>query len=139
MVTTFGACLQVGRSFACFYPSLGWLFGSFTVLRWQLLPGIVLLQRVLLTAAVALVVVAVARWLTNPDESIWLLHRRVQLLWIGGSCAWSLLVRIGLRRGLVLPDPPRLLLADDKEAALIQRAWQRVPSGRICRGLILSN
>ena len=122
--------LPAGWTLFCLllYPSLGWLFGSFTVLRWQLLPGIVLLQRVLLTAAVALVVVAVARWLTNPDESIWLLHRRVQLLWIGGSCGWSLLVRIGLRRGLVLPDPPRLLLlADDKEAALIQRAWQRVP------------
>ena len=110
------------------YPTLGWLFGSFTVLRWRRLPLLVLLQRVLITAVVALVVVAVARWLTNPSESIWLLHRRVQLLWIGGLTIWTRLVRISLRHGLVLPDPPQLLLvADNFEAVEIQRAWQRVP------------
>ena len=110
------------------YPCLGWLFGSYTVLRWRRLPRLVLLQRVLLTVAVTLVVVAVARWLTNPDDSIWLLHRRVQLLWLGGLCFWSLLVRIGLRRGVVLPEPPQLLLlADNSEAERIQWAWRRVP------------
>ena len=110
------------------YPALGWLFGSYTVLRWRRLPQLVLLQRVLLTVVVTLVVVAVARWLANPAESIWLLHRRVQLLWLCGLCAWSLLVRIGLRRGLVLPDPPEiLLLADSHEALAVQKAWRRVP------------
>ena len=110
------------------YPCLGWLFGSYTVLRWRRLPRLVLLQRVMLTAAVTLVVVAVARWLTNPADSIWLLHRRVQLLWLGGLSVWSLLVRIGLRRGLVLPEPPQLLLlANDGEAEQIQWAWKRVP------------
>ena len=110
------------------YSFLGWLFGSYTVLRWRRLPQLVLLQRVLLTALVTLLVVAVARWVTNPAESIWLLHRRVQLLWLSGVCLWSLLVRIGLRRGLVISDPPQLLLvADTDEAQVIEKAWRRVP------------
>ena len=110
------------------YPSLGWLFGSYTVLRWRHLPQLLLLQRVLLTCVATLVVLAIARWVTNPPESIWLLHRRVQLLWLSGVCLWSLLVRISLRRGLVLPDPPQLLLvADSQEAQIIQQAWSRVP------------
>ena len=110
------------------YPSLGWLFGSYTVLRWRRLPQLQLLQRVLLTCVATLVVVAIARWVINPAESIWLLHRRVQLLWLSGVCIWSLSVRISLRRGLVLPDPPQLLLvADYQEAQVIQQAWRRVP------------
>lgn len=110
------------------YPSLGWLFGSYTVLRWRHLPQLLLLQRVLLTCVATLVALAIARWVTNPPESIWLLHRRVQLLWLSGVCLWSLLVRISLRRGLVLPDPPQLLLvADSQEAQVIQQAWSRVP------------
>ena len=110
------------------YPSLGWLFGSYTVLRWRHLPQLLLLQRVLLTCVATLVVLAIARWVTNPPESIWLLHRRVQLLWLSGVCLWSLLVRISLRRGLVLPDPLQLLLvADSQEAQVIQQAWSRVP------------
>ena len=122
--------LPLGWTLFCLllYPCLGWLFGSYTVLRWRRLPRLVLLQRVVLTAVVTLVVVAVVRWLTNPADSIWLLHRRVQLLWLGGLCLWSLLVRIGLRRGLVLPEPPQLLLlANDGEAEQIQWAWTRVP------------
>ena len=44
------------------YPLLGWLFGSYTVLRWRRLSLAVLLQRLLITAAVSLMVVAMARW-----------------------------------------------------------------------------
>ena len=41
--------------------------------------------------------------------------------------AWSLLVRIALRRGLLLPDAPRLLLlAGDDEMADILQAWSHV-------------
>ena len=105
------------------YPSLGWLFGSYTVLRWRRLPQLQLLQRVLLTCVATLVVVAIARWMINPAESIWLLHRRVQLLWLSGVCIWSLSVRIALRRGLVLPDPPQLLLVAERQEAQIQQAW----------------
>ena len=120
----------VGWTLFCLlvYPCLGWLFGSFTLLRWRSLHLHVLIQRLFLTAVAALIVVAVARWLINPPDSIWVLHRRVQLLWLGSLFTWSLLVRFGLRRGLVFPEPPQLLLlADNSEADIIQRAWKRVP------------
>ena len=109
------------------YPLLGWLFGSYTVLRWRRLAFPVLLQRLLITAIVTLMVVAIARWLVNPGEEVWLIYRRVQVVWLGTLMAWSLLVRIALRRGLLLPDAPRLLLlAGDDEMADILQAWSHV-------------
>ena len=50
------------------YPLLGWLFGSYTVLGWRRLAFMLLLQRLLITAVVTLMVVAIARWLINPSE-----------------------------------------------------------------------
>ena len=82
------------------YPLLGWLFGSYTVLRWRRLPLPVLLQRLFITSFVTLMVVAIARWLFNPGDDIWLVHRRVQLLWIGVLSFWALLVRVCLRQGV---------------------------------------
>ena len=110
------------------YPLLGWLFGSYTVLRWRRLPGSVLLQRLFLTGLATLVVVAIARWFLNPGEQVWLIYRRVQLVWVAVVMGWSLFVRIGLRRGMLLPDSPRLLLlAADQEKEPILQAWRRVP------------
>ena len=110
------------------YPLLGWLFGSYTVLRWRRLSLPLLLQRLLITAGALLMVVAIARWLINPSDDVWLVYRRVQLLWIGGLTLWALVVRIGLRRGLLLPDAPRmLLLAQPQELEMVLRAWRRVP------------
>ena len=110
------------------YPLLGWLFGSYTVLRWRRLPVTVLLQRLLLTATATLMVVALSRWLLNPGEQVWLVYRRVQLVWVAALTCWSLLVRIGLRRGMLLPESPRLLLlAADQEKGPILQAWRRVP------------
>ena len=66
-------------------------------------------------------------WLIGLPIAL-LLHRRVQLLWLAGVCCWSFLVRIVLSRGLVLADPPQLfLLAENSEAAIIERAWMRIP------------
>ena len=110
------------------YPLLGWLFGSYTVLRWRQLALPVLLQRLLLTSVVTLMVIAMARWLINPGEEVWLLHRRVQSLWLGLLFVWSLLVRVGLRRGVLMPDQPRLLLlagGDVQDKMLI--SWKRMP------------
>ena len=64
------------------YPLLGWLFGSYTVLRWRRLTLPVLLQRLVITATVSVLVVAVARWLINPADAVWLVYRRVQLVWM---------------------------------------------------------
>ncbi len=109
------------------YPLIGWLFGSYTVLRWRRLAFPLLLQRLVFTAMATLMVVAVVRWFVNPGEEVWLVHWNVQLVWIGGLTTWSLLMRIALRRGLLLPDPPRLLLlASDHEISGILKAWSRV-------------
>jgi len=110
------------------YPALGWLFGSYTVLRWRRLTLPVLLQRLLLTAAATLMVVAIVRWLLNPGVEVWLVHRRVQLLWMTGVSGWAFAVRLAMRRGLLLPESPRLfLLAEPDEIAQVMRAWKRVP------------
>ena len=106
---------------------LGWLFGSFTVLRWRRLAFPVLLQRLLITATVTFLVVAIARWLVNPGDEVWIVSRQVQIVWLCALTAWSLLMRIALRRGLLLPDAPRLLLlSKDEEKEGILQAWARV-------------
>ena len=110
------------------YPLPGWLFGSYTVLSWRRLALPVLLQRLLITAVVTLMVVAMARWLINPSEAVWLVYRRVLLLWIGALTLWVLAVRLGLRRGLLLPEAPRmLLLAQPQGLDTVLGAWWRVP------------
>ena len=110
------------------YPFLGWLFGSYTVLRWRRLTLPVLLQRLGITAVVSVMVVAVVRWLINPDDSVWLVYRSVQLLWMFALTGWALFVRLALRRGLLLPESPRLLLlAQQNEIPTVLAAWQRVP------------
>lgn len=109
------------------YPLLGWLFGSYTVLRWRRLELSILLQRLLITAGVSLMVVAMVRWLINPGETVWLVYRRVQFVWMAAITVWAFLVRLALRRGLLLPDAPRLLLlAQRDEIQTVLTAWQRV-------------
>ena len=110
------------------YPLLGWLLGSYTLLRWRSLPMTSLFQRVGLTAVFTALFIAVAHWISNPDDVIWLLHRRVQFHWLISMCLWSILVRLFLRSKLVPPISHRLILvAGESEANLIQRLWQRVP------------
>ena len=110
------------------YPLLGWLFGSYTVLLWRRLTLPVLMQRLVITATVSVMVVAVTRWLINPADSVWLVHRSVQLVWMVALTGWALLVRLALRRGLLVSDAPRLfLLAQPNEIPPILTAWQRVP------------
>jgi len=123
----------------CFliYIFLSWLFGTYTVLRWPELPRAVLIQRLLLTAAVSMMAVAIMRWLFNPSTDMWLLHRRVQFTWIIGITIWSFCTRLALHQGLFLPMPPRLLLLSrESETATVQKAWQqvhhRVPLMNVC-------
>ena len=111
------------------YPLLGWLFGSYTVLRWRRLTLPLLLQRLVITASVSVIVVAFARWLINPADSVWLVYRRVQLVWMLALTGWALLVRLALRRGLLLSQGPRLfLLAQRNEIHTVLTAWRRVPN-----------
>ena len=114
----------------CFllYPLLGWLFGSYTVLRWRHLPVLVLLQRLASASLASLLLVAVVRWFLNPATEVWLVHRSVQVIWLSALFGWSLLVRLGLRRGLLSPERPRIvMLANDEEWVRLLKAWKRVP------------
>ena len=114
----------------CFllYPLLGWLFGSFTVLRWRNLSILVLIQRLLITSVAFLLTVAIVRWFLNPPLELWLVHRSVQTVWVGNLFVWSLLVRLGLRRGVLTPEMPSLLLlAGEDELSSLMQAWRRVP------------
>ncbi len=110
------------------YPLLGWLFGSYTVLRWRRLTLPVLLQRLVITAVVSVMVMAISRWLINPADSIWVVDRSVQLVWMFVLTGWALLVRLALRRGLLLSESPRLLLlGQQNEIQRVLTVWQRIP------------
>ena len=110
------------------YLCLGWLFGSYTVLRWRRVPLHAVLQRVLTTGVATVAVIALFRVALNPSETVWVLHRSTQLIWLLPQMFWSLLIRGLLRRGLILPaEPQYFLVADDVQADLIQEAWRRTP------------
>ena len=81
------------------YVGLGWLFGSYTVLCWRRPSLGALIQRVLITGLATFVLVAMVRFLANPPEEVWLVHRSVQVQWLLALTTWSLLVRWLLRRG----------------------------------------
>ena len=110
------------------YPLLGWLFGSYTVLRWRKFTLSILIQRLFITAVFTLISVATARWLINPGDAVWIVHRNVQLILISGLSLWAFTVRICLRQGLLLPaDPKILLFAQPFEIDMVLSAWRRVP------------
>jgi lipopolysaccharide/colanic/teichoic acid biosynthesis glycosyltransferase len=110
------------------YLGLGWLFGSYTVMRWRRLSLQTAVQRVLITGVVTLVVVALARLLLNPPETVWLVHRSTQAAWLLPLMLWSLLIRGLLRRGLLLPQPPQCLLVGPPEETLpVLEAFRRTP------------
>ena len=111
------------------YLGLGWLFGSYTVLRWRRLPLAAVLQRVLITGVVTLVVVALARLLLNPPDAVWLVHRSTQAAWLLPLMLWSLLMRGLLRRGVLLPPEAKVaLVGPPAELAPVLAAWRRTPT-----------
>ena len=109
------------------YLVFSWLLGSYTVLQWRRLPLVNLFQRVFLAIVATVVALAVCRWLLNPDEEIWLVFRRVQLAWMVPLGLWSVLVRVGLRNGLLIPDLPALLVVGSElETCSVLKAWKAV-------------
>ena len=110
------------------YPLIGWLFGTYTILRWRRLPILSLAQRLFISAVVNLFVIALVVWIVNPGDMVWLLHRRVQVTWLVLLTSWSFLVRIALRQGFLFPSLPKLfLLAREDEYKTILAEWRRVP------------
>ena len=113
---------------ALLYLGFGWLFGSYTVLRWRRLPIPTLLQRVFLTGLVTAVGMALSRQIVNPSDQIWLVHRSTQIVLFPALMLWSSLWRVLLRRGvLVPPSPVCVLVSDAEECSIVRRAWQLTP------------
>jgi lipopolysaccharide/colanic/teichoic acid biosynthesis glycosyltransferase len=92
----------------------------------------------LITGLATFVVVAVARFLANPPEQVWLVHRSTQAQWLQPLMLWSLLVRGLLRRGLLLPEQAQcLLVGSDEEVQPVLAAWSRTPPRQELRRLPL--
>ena len=80
------------------YLGLGWLFGSYTVLRCRRLPPVAVFQRVFITGLVTAVVLALGRMIFNPADTIWLVHRSTQAIWLSLLMCWSVVLRVLFRR-----------------------------------------
>ena len=120
------------------YLGLGWLFGSYTVLRWLRLPPVAVLQRVLITAVVTVIMLALVRLLFNPEDSVWLVHRSTQAIWLPPLVLWSVLLRVLLRRGLLVPASPQLVLVGSPaEVQVVKAAWMRTTRHQRLRCLSL--
>ena len=111
------------------YLLLGWLLGTYTVLAWPRLSRWTLIQRLGLCFFTSLMVVAVLRWAINPSLDIWLVYRSSQISWLLLTTFWSLIVRVGLRRGALQTDEEKIVLvAPEDEAIEALQAWQRTPT-----------
>lgn len=110
------------------YLGLGWLFGSYTVLRWRRLPPVAVLQRVLITAVVTVTFLAIVSLLFNPAETVWIVHRSTQAIWLPSLMLWSVVLRVLLRRGVLTPPVPKLvLIGSSDELQSVVAAWHRTP------------
>lgn len=118
------------------YLTMGWLFGTYTVLRWRRLPRWTMLRRMGLALLATLALVAMLRWLLNPADVVWVVQRANQLGWLLSATLWSLAVRLGLRRGTLLPDEPQLLLVvPEAERDQSMAPWRRTPQRQMPRSL----
>ena len=111
------------------YTGLSWLFGTYSLLSWRRIKMAVLVRRQLAVVVGMLVLVALSSWILNTPDDVWLIWRTSQLQWLLPSGVWSIGMRLALRRGLLQPEEPRLLLvAPEKEAQQILSEWRRTPS-----------
>ena len=83
------------------YAVLGWLFGTYTVLRWRQISLFVLLQRLLITAVAVVFFLSVFRSVFNSSNLFCLANSGFQSLWMLSLSIWALIVRLGLRRRLL--------------------------------------
>jgi lipopolysaccharide/colanic/teichoic acid biosynthesis glycosyltransferase len=143
------------------YLSLGWLFGSFSVLRSGRLPWIQLVLRVGITSVATVTAGVLLGWLLRASPTITLLHRATLLPLFGLGAVWSGGVRVVLRRlsrsrqgemwqivtlgleqeairqeWLRLGDPPAPLIQAIGEPEQLAAGWPSAPPGT--RGLALS-
>jgi len=120
-----GALLQIG----VLYLIVGWLLGSYTLLRWPGLRLTLLIQRLLLTAGGTGLIIVLLGWLADASEQLTLLHRGTLLLVLALQSSWSLGLRLLLRWIGAAPGtaPRQILLASQHDKGRIRREWQRTP------------
>ena len=122
------------------YLGLGWLFGSYTVLRWRSLPSVAVLQRVLISGLATVIVVALVRLIFNPAETVWLVHRSTQAIWLPPLMLWSVMWRVLLRRGVLIPPLPQMFLVGlPADMQVVLAAWKRTPPRQSLRCISLEN
>ena len=111
------------------YLLLGWLLGSYTVLRWPGLRLSLVIQRLLLTAFTTALALVLLGWLVDVPEQLTLLHRGTLLVMLALLSLWSLLSRLVLRGIGAAPGTARrqMLLTTHQEGEQIRREWQRTP------------
>ena len=120
------------------YLGLGWLFGSYTVLRWRRLPPVAVLQRVLITCLVTVIVVALMRLLFNPADTVWMVHRSTQFIWLPLLMFLSVMWRVLLRRGVFIPPAPKIFLVGSQtDMQIILAACKRTPPRQSLRCISL--
>ena len=120
---------------ASLYLLLGWLLGSYTVLRWPGLRLTMLLKRLVLTAVATGLTMVVLGWLLKSSESVTVLHRGTLLLLLSLEILWSLGLRVLLRLLGAVPgtEAPLSLLATPNQVKLIAKEWLRTPQTRAPR------
>jgi len=108
------------------YLSLGWLFGSYTLLKRSRLRWTQLLLRLGVTSAASLTAGALLGWLLRVPPDIGLLHRGSLIPLLSLVTVWSALVRLGLRQGQRLSSLPAWqIVALPQEIEAITREWRR--------------
>lgn len=114
-----GAAPLVTTAFLLF----GWLFGSYTLLRWPWLRLRFVLLRILLPCLATLLLLILAHWWIGIDS-----QRDTQLSLFFALGVWSLVVRMSLRYLLRwAPDQRWSLLAESDEALQVSMEWRRHP------------
>ena len=108
------------------YLSLGWLFGSYSLLKLTRLRWIQLLLRLGITSASSIVAGALLGWLLRVPQDIGLLHRGSLIPLFSLVSFWSALVRLGLRQSKHLSSQPAWqIVALPQEVEAIAKEWRR--------------
>ena len=108
------------------YLSLGWLFGSYTLLKLARLRWMQLLLRLGITSTASIVAGALLGWLLRVPPGVTLLHRGSLIPLFSLAILWSALVRLVLRQSQHLSSQPAWqVVALPQEVAAIAREWRR--------------
>lgn len=111
---------------ALIYLSLGWLFGSYTLLKLARLRWMQLLLRLGITSTASIAAGALLGWLLRVPPDITLLHRGSLIPLFSLVSIWSTLVRLGLRQSQQLTyQTAWQIVALPQEEAAITQEWQR--------------